>query len=247
MKEYIVTVDIAKKRDFFALMVLKDVARVLPANELLDGNERIIHHYDIVYLEQARGIRYDNMADRISRVTSHRDLSQNHDLIVDGTGVGEAAVDLIRRDGLYPVPIVFTGGDTFHEVYEDIGKVFANIPGKLQGARTLKEIRVPKKDLIVAGNVLLQQHRVHVAKGIKHREELEEQLVGFKGKVNENTQRKRYEAETEDLHDDLVVCYLMGAWWAIHRSDVKCIRERELPPGQFEEKVAGSYEPADFF
>ena len=205
MKEFIVAVDIAKKRDYFATMILKDVARIVAGNTTLNTADRIIHHYDIVYLYQRKGLRYEEMTDEVVRITQHSSIVLNHDLIVDGTGVGEAAVDLLRKEGLYPIPIVFTGGESYHEIYEDIGRVFQNAPGKLSASKTLKELRIPKQDLVTAGKVLMQQGRIHLAQGVDHREALEEQLMNFKGKVNEKTKKIKYGAEDDEVHDDFVV------------------------------------------
>jgi hypothetical protein len=50
-----------------------------------------------------------------------------------------------------------------------------------------------------------------------------------------------YEAERESDHDDLVVCYLMGAWWILNRRERGAIEERRLA---VEEQAA--YDPLDF-
>jgi hypothetical protein len=56
--------------------------------------------------------------------------------------------------------------------------------------------------------------------------------------VNEK-QHIRYEADTEALHDDLVVCYLMAAWW-MTRSRAE---ERALP---MESDKVYDWNPMDF-
>jgi hypothetical protein len=227
MHEYVVTVDIAKKRDFFALMVFFDNTVIEPGNRELDAPDRLLHFYDIQRIEMYQGIGYEEMAGAVLRVMSHTRLALNADLVVDGTGVGEAAVELMRKKGLYPVPIIFGGGEEPRERYAGMGEVFG-AKGAFGAARILKEISVPKKDLVSAGSVLLQGGRVRVAPG-RWNDEFRKQLSAFKGKVNEATGRRRYEAETEADHDDLVVCYLMGAWWILNRRERGENPERVLP------------------
>jgi hypothetical protein len=248
MNEFIVSVDIAKKRDFFGIMVLRDVPRLVPAQEVLGGPDRVLHRYDITRIEKYQGMEYTEMAGRLALLMNHTDLRNNTDLLVDGTGVGEAAVELIRREGLNPVPVIFTAAGAVRERYAGFGEVFGGPggggppgwPGALRGARVLKEIHVPKKDLVAAGSILLQQRRVAAAPG-RWAEEFRKQLEAFRGKVNEATRRVAYEAERESDHDDLVVCYLMGAWWILNRRERGAIEERRLA---CEEQAA--YDPLNF-
>jgi hypothetical protein len=163
----------------------------------------------------------------------------NTDLVVDGTGVGDAAIELMRKRGLCPVPVIFTGGNAPKEHYSSMGEVF-NTGGKYFGTKILKEISVPKKDLVLAGNLLLQQGRIRVAPG-RWNEDFKKQLAKFKGKINENTGRMKYEAETAEDHDDLVVCFLMGAWWILNRKDRNTIREQQVPGNE-----STGWEPADY-
>jgi hypothetical protein len=238
MNEFILSADIAKKRDYFALMLFRDTAAVIDGNRTLETADKVIHYFDITNIEQYQGMGYEEMADRILTVMSNPRLKLNTTLLVDGTGVGEAAVELMRKRGLYPIPIIFSGGGEARERYADIGEVFNK--NKLSGARVLKEISVPKEDLVTAGAVLLGQGRVRAAPG-RWTEQFKTQLAKFKGRVNEKTGRMKYEAETEGDHDDMVVCYLMGAWWILHRHNKAWGAERRI-----EKNKSSGWEPADY-
>jgi hypothetical protein len=218
MQEYILTADIAKKRDFFALMLFHDNAQLEPGNRTLGTPDRVIHFYDIKLIEKYQGLGYEEMADRAAALMQNPKLRMNTDLIVDGTGVGDAAVELMRKRGLYPRPIIFSGGEAPKEHYAEFGGVFKGTQGKISGARVLEYISVPKKDLVDAGKAVIQQGRLRVAPG-KWKEDFATQLNKFKGKVNEKTGNRKYEAETEQDHDDLVVVFLMGAWWIFNRKE----------------------------
>jgi hypothetical protein len=220
-------------------MLFQDNARIVDGNQTLGTADRVIHYYDIKNIEQYQGFDYEDMAGRIAVIMQNPQLRLNTDLIVDGTGVGEPAIEMIRKRGLYPVPIIFSGGTEPREHYSGMGEVFSNT-GKLSGAKVLNEISVPKKDLVDAGKVMIQQGRLRLAPG-KWNEELKKQLSKFKGKVNERTGNIKYEAETETDHDDLVVCFLMGAWWIFNR------RERNNNPERTAAQTATTgWEPDDY-
>jgi hypothetical protein len=239
MHEYVLAVDVAKRRDFFGIMALKDVPQTVPGNEVLGTQTRIIHFYEIKAIEKYQNLDYGDMVDRIEILMNHVELRDNTDLIVDGTGVGDAVIELIRKRGLYPVPIIFTGGSDYSEVYQPMGQIFKGTAGQLARAQVLKELRVPKKDLVTSGSILLQEGRVRVAPN-RWQEEFQKQLTKFRGKVNEKTRRTAYEAENESDHDDLVVCYLMGAWWYLHRKERDAIPERAISD------AASTWEPMDY-
>lgn len=244
MKEYTIAVDLAKKRDFYAVIVFQNVQTIIPGSKLLGSADRTIMEYDIVYIDKAKELRYPEMVERTVRIAGYSKIKNNYDLLVDGTGVGEAVVDYLREAGLYPIPIIFTSGTQVNEIYEDIGKVFGDIGGdRLQSARTLKELRIPKEDLISAGRILLEQGRVHIAKGVKYRDDFEDQMMSFTGKLNEVTKHTKYEAEDEEVHDDLVVCYSMGSWWGLHSHSIDGFKEKILPPRGH----STAWEPADYY
>jgi hypothetical protein len=242
MREYVLSIDLAKRRDFFGIMVLKDFPRVEAGNSLLDGSSRVIHVYEIKAIEKYQNVDYTDMVDRIETIMNHRELRNNADLLVDGTGVGEPVLEMIRRRGLYPIPFLFHGGDNCKWEYQTMGEIFKGPPGQLAGARVLKEIRVPKKDLVSAGSILLQQDRVRLAPG-RWGEEFRKQLLKFRGKVNENSKRTAYEADREADHDDLIVCYLMGAWWFLNRREKAEIPERPLTGA---DAGGGAWEPMEY-
>jgi hypothetical protein len=220
-------------------MLFHDNARIVEGNKTLESPDRVIHYYDIKNIEQYQGLGYEEMAERVLTIMANPQLRMNTDLIVDGTGVGDAAVELMRKRGLCPVPIIFSGGDAPKPHYAGMGEVFG-LGDRPFGAKILEKISVPKKDLVAAGNLMLQRGRVRIAPG-RWNEDLKKQLVKFKGKVNEKTGNRKYEAETAEDHDDLVVCFLMGAWWIFNRKERNAIPERAV----YQNTGAG-WEPDDY-
>jgi hypothetical protein len=238
VKDHILAVDIARKRDYFNIQVGKLTPEIIPGSTVMGTEDRLIHYLDIIHIEKYQNITYDEAVDHVERLAKHRDLVGNHDLIVDGTGVGDAAVELIRKRNLTPVPIVFTSGGSVREVRGDSTRVFRLTPASssVQTMAILEQIDVPKADLVVAGTLLLQQRRVRVAPGLRWKDDFLKQMMGFRGKVNEKTNRVKFEADTEALHDDQVVCYLMMAWW--YQRLTRQVRAPEGPLVRAEERLA---------
>jgi len=221
-------------------MLFHDNAQLVDGNKILETPDRVIHYHDIKKIEQYQGLGYEEMADRVATVMQNPQLRLNTDLLVDGTGVGEAAVELIRKRGLYPIPIIFSGGEAAQEHHAEFGGVFKNSgSGAISGAKVIQSISVPKKDLVDAGKVMIQQGRLRVAPG-RWNEEFKKQLSKFKGKVNERTKNTKYEAETEQDHDDLVVCFLMGAWWIFNR------KEKGIPEQTSSQQETTGWEPDQY-
>jgi hypothetical protein len=214
VKEHIIAVDVAKKRDYYNIMVGKVVSTILEGVPVLGRPDRFIHTLDIVHIEKYQGLTYDDAAAKVLRITKHRDLVDNYELLVDGTGVGEAAVESIRKLGLHPIPIVFTAGGAVREISAPFGALFAQSQATaLSKLSVIKEIHVPKNDLVAAGALLAQQRRFGVPKALRWHDDFLRQMSNFVGKVNEITRRIKFENLDDAIHDDQVVCYLMLAWW----------------------------------
>lgn len=245
MNEYIVTVDLAKKRDFVALFVMKRTPVIVQGSKSLRSPTRVVNFLDVVHIDKFQNIPYPQVSRIICTRMGHTSLSNNADLLVDGTGVGAAVVDQMREDGLTPLSIITTGGGKVTEVHDQFGSTFGS-PGdsRLHPVMSVKEYHVPKPDLIAAGQRILQQERVRVAPGVPWEAEFKAQMIGFKGQLNEGARILKAEAEFERVHDDLVSCLLMGAWW-FTREDVEEIPERPLP---ISSKISrkGGYDPYDY-
>jgi len=239
MNEYIAVWDIAKKRDFTTGFIIKRTAEIVAGSELLAAPDRVRIHADIVAIDKFNNMPYTRVAEVIESRMGHKDLAHSCDLLIDGTGVGAAVVDLLRERGLNPVPIVFTGGSSVREVTAPLGSMFHG-GNALTPLKIVKELHVPKADLVAAGKLLIEQGRVRVAEGLRWGGDFKNQLLAFKGKVNEKGNRK-YEADTEGDHDDMVVCLLMAAWWILRGGSKDT--ERVIPA----KDEPDSWSPSDYY
>ena len=117
-------------------------------------------------------------------------------LVVDHTGVGRAVVDLLlsRNPPVSIVPVTITAGLDFS--------------GDRRGG-----FRVPKKDLVTALNLVLQQRRMKIPRTLALADTLATELGNFKVKVTAAA-NETFGAWREGQHDDLVLALAMAVWYS---------------------------------
>ena len=116
------------------------------------------------------------------------------------------AVDLLRaaRPGCRIVPVTITGGD---QEGSD-GTVY----------------RVPKRDLIIGLQVVVEQRRLEIAKRSRSHRELMAELAEIKSTVT-GFGRTTFEADGSRAHDDLVLALAL-AWWRVRKTGPRrCLEE----------------------
>ncbi len=115
-------------------------------------------------------------------------------LVVDVTGVGRPVLDMLKAARLSVMAVTITGGaEASHEGLE---------------------YHIPKRDLVAAAQVLMQQRKLRVAQGVEAAQEFVKELENFKYKISLTTGHDSYEAWRESIHDDLVLCICMACWAA---------------------------------
>ena len=213
-RDFIVGVDLAQLADYTAITVLERRAVVVGPDAEPAG------HYDLSHLERFNRVPYDRVVARVGAVVAdiHRAggafdddgwpgqpwRAPTIDVVIDGTGVGVAVADMFRAARLAVVPIVITAGDQAHAV---------------DGTW-----RVPKRDLVLAVQLALQQHRLRVAAALPETETLVRELSTFTARIS-LAGRLTFGAAgaTEDdwrggAHDDTVLATAIALWWGEHRA-----------------------------
>ena len=148
------------------------------------------------YLERAPlGMPYPELAERAGRVACSGGMDGGRHLVVDATGVGRPVVDLLKMQRMpwRLWPVVITGG---HSV------------GWSDGCHT-----VPKRDLIVGLQVLLQRGRLQVASGMREWPALVRELGEMRVKVS-GAGREQFAVWRDGEHDDLVLAVALACWAA---------------------------------
>ncbi len=116
-------------------------------------------------------------------------------LAVDATGVGWPVVELIRSAGLgcEVTAVVITGGDR---------------EGRGDGMA-----RVPKRDLVMGLQVLLETGALKVAAGLDEGEALVREMSAMRVKITPG-RHEQFAAWREGAHDDLVLAVALACWRA---------------------------------
>jgi hypothetical protein len=142
------------------------------------------------------GTPYPEVVERVVEVTRSKQLAGRCHLAVDGTGVGRPVVDLLRRarpDAIL-MPVTITGGQV-----ETMDQGF---------------YRVPKRDLIIGLQVLLQRGGLQIAARLKYGQKLVEELLAVEVRVSP-AGNEQYAAWREGTHDDLVFAVALAYWSAV--------------------------------
>ena len=151
-------------------------------------------------------VAYPDIAGKVREMARNPDLRDRCHLVVDATGVGRPVVDLLRRAdlGCAMYPVMITGGTAEHS----------------EGGY----YHVPKRDLIVGLEVLLERKALRIAAELELAETLVKELTEMRVKVTPGGY-EQYGAWRVGSHDDLVLAVALGHWGARHVNP-------ELGPGQ---------------
>jgi hypothetical protein len=192
-----------------------------PGNRLVEGD--IV--YDLVYLKRPKlGTPYDVIARRVADLVceleplgSFGELGQVT-LSVDGTGVGRAVVDMLDAE-------FKRRGATSRAVPKvDFRRVsVTGSQGSLKRpTRTGGYWSVPKKDLIFPAVAAFQRGQIRIAKGIKDRDALVNELRNYKRTTNIATGGMQFEPWRESEHDDLLFAVCLALWgWQQRRGQTR--------------------------
>ena len=159
--------------------------------------------YHVRHLERPPlGTPYTDVVARVVELV--KTLGGNPILAVDATGVGRPVIDMLWKtlkeelEGtnifVDRCAVTITGGDSVTRNPDGGG------------------FRVPKRDLISATLVLLQNGHLKIADALPLKDALVKELLNFRLKINISTAHDSYEAWREGDHDDLVLSVAMACW-----------------------------------
>jgi len=197
MSRFLIGLDLAQSCDFTAIAILERKELKGPW-DAVQFDHRKMAGLQLRYLERVpKGTPYPEVVHRVRTVTRSGELSGECSLIVDATGVGRAVVDMLRTGGLDAacriLPVQITSGHSETQVNG--------------------YYHVPKKDLIVGLQVLLQRGGLKIAAGMTFAGALVEELTQMRVKIAESG-HEQYGAWRSGEHDDLVLAVALGHWGA---------------------------------
>ena len=139
------------------------------------------------------GTPYPEVVDRVEEVTEAPGVVEQCHLVVDGTGVGPPVVDMIRERRLKCALMAakITSGD--RESMED------------------GYYKVPKRNLIVGLQVLLQRGGLQIAEGLPLGRELVAEMAAMEVRVT-HSGHEQYGAWRVGKHDDMVLAVALACW-----------------------------------
>jgi hypothetical protein len=199
--------DLAAVRDYSALAMVERVevasadyrqAWVNPSDWEPGYWDRVMvpeQHYLVRHLVRwPRGTDPGEVVDDTAALLEEPQIGEACLLRYDATGMGIGVKSIIQerwRAGRFgahrPIGINIHGGD------ESNGS------------------SVAKVDLVSTVVRLLRERRLHLARGMQHVDQLRKELLGFQVKVTA-TGREKYEAQTESLHDDMVIAVALAVF-----------------------------------
>jgi hypothetical protein len=136
---------------------------------------------------------YPMVIDRIrGLLTSGALKNKRVAFLVDKTGIGASVVDSLVQAGPSPIAVTIHGGSAV--------------------CRDEYGYRVPKRALVSAVQVLLQNGRLRIAEGLPLAETLRSELLNVRLKIDPKTAHDSYEHWREADHD-LVLAAAMACWF----------------------------------
>ncbi len=194
---FVAGLDLGQSHDFTALVIAeaRGTSQVLETNEPVPRTFAVeampLAQLDVGYIERfPLGTRYQSIADQMAARCIK--MRQPRYLAIDKTGVGAGPVEMMAS--LSPVAVTITSGDKTTRLSD-------------------QEYHVPKRDLVSAAQVIVQNHILRIAKGLPHRELLAREMLSFRCKISAGG-HDTYEAWREKDHDDLVLALAIAIWTA---------------------------------
>ncbi|CAA9261115.1 MAG: hypothetical protein AVDCRST_MAG77-2673 [uncultured Chloroflexi bacterium] len=140
------------------------------------------------------GTSYPDVVRRVKQLISTAPLQPDTTaVLVDQTGVGRAVCDYFALEGVRVIPVTVTGG-------------IAVTGDAISGLHT------PKRDLVGATQVALQQRRLTIARALPDASVLVKELASFKVKITAAA-NDTYGSWREGEHDDLAFALCLAVWF----------------------------------
>ncbi len=208
-KSLFIGLDLGQAQDFTALAIIECLRSVHPHT----GEDKITN-LNCIHLQrwQLRTSYMAIVADVVKMINNlepWRSPDYKPVLAVDATGCGAPVIDLFKAEKIKAElrPIQIVGGAT---VSQEFGMT-----------------RVPKRDLVSAVQVGLQNKTLKIASTLPEADTLARELQNFTVKITDSA-NDVYGAWREGTHDDLVLAVAMALWNANLKPFRVTQREKDL-------------------
>ena len=205
--KYCLGLDLGSEVDNAAITILKRVEKfqapdmTIPSHGVRNEQRKVVNELHMIYIKEIPlGTPYPDIVHKINTMMNNPEWVGQIHCVVDRTGVGIPVTQLMTNAKIPYVGVMITGGKQMNA--------------------TKEHYNVPKVDIVTALLVAMQVKRFKmprvssVSKDMqKDMARFNEELGRFKMKVNNQTKKIAYEAETEKVHDDLVISTALAVWW----------------------------------
>jgi len=192
---YYIGLDLGQRQDHTAIAIVEKEkpGREFGSVRFFNVTYALVRHAERVAL----GTPYPAVVKRVREITRDRQLAGRCTVIADGTGVGAPVVEMLRDAGLgcAVTRVLITGGQTASRRQEMGGTVW----------------HVPKQELLMRVQVLLERGELKIAADLKERGALVRELKGMRMALH-GSGVKTGAAAGE--HDDLVMALALACWGA---------------------------------
>ena len=180
-------VDLGKRRDFTAIAVVERVWEQYSGAEFIRTGIDGKWWFRVRMLERlSLQTEFPDVVERVNQIAGHWLVALSRSVVVDGTGLGNPVVDLLRRKlACQIMPIIITGGDKPNSGLSD-------------GYES-----VPRSILLTNMQVLAQQGRLQVSGRCKEAGALRKEMLGLK-----------LNGPGSEPHDDLAFAVALALWKA---------------------------------
>jgi hypothetical protein len=203
---FVAGLDLGQAADYSALAIVEHVPVGGPFARPRQDDQQLFH---VRHLHRYQlGTRYPEVVDDVSSLLVRDPLRGKVELAIDATGVGRGVVDLFTAPKITAplLPITITAGDVVTSEWE----------------AGCKRYRVPKRDLIIAVQVLLQTGRLKIASDLPFAETLTRELLNYRVKINlaghdsYGAGPAGLDAWREGEHDDMLLALALACWAFLH-------------------------------
>jgi hypothetical protein len=184
---YFIGLDLGQRRDFSAIVVIQRQDRMAAWSP----NPRcslFVRHLERMEL----GTSYVKVAQRVCEIMQNPKMSGQSRLVVDATGVGAPVMDLLRNAGVggRTTAVTITGGEQAHGSNE--------------------RWSVPKRDLLMGLEVLMESGDLVISRHLSDADRLLSELAGMR--LSAAGSGKALADGPE--HDDLALALALACWRA---------------------------------
>jgi hypothetical protein len=194
-RQFFVGLDLGQRQDYTAIAVVERLELAKPGTDPGTRAKRMVTKYRVRQLERLPlGIGYTDVVEKVRSLMQNKLLAGRSSLVVDSSGVGVPVVEMLRKCmGCNIEPVTITAGN--------------------RSKTDQWGWKMPRVELMSHLAIMLEQKEVAVSQRVNAVMELRDELRNMRVRYGEGG-RQKFEADSDAVHDDLVVAIALACWKA---------------------------------